>query len=311
MDSFVALDFETANEQRGSACSAAFVKFSEQGEEIARFMTLLRPHESLFYFNPGNTWVHGMTAQDVLDAPNWNDVYEEVTEFIGDLPIVAHNMAFDGYVLTDLDGLYQKESIKNRRYCTLRLARKLFPEMPRRNLPEVFTHYFPNETFEHHEAWQDAWACGKIFAEMQREHGIQLLDQLCPPTGPGTHRPRTQRKRDWLYDPSVQLELSKLVEEFSGTNALLGHRIVFTGTFKKAKRAVMETLVKELGGTVQREITAQTTILVVGIPNPAVWRKGASGSKKMLKAFQMREAGSPITVMSEEEFLHFLYDRQQ
>lgn len=68
MQACVAVDFETANEKRGSACSVALVKFDEEGAEAARWSTLLRPHESLDYFSPINTWVHGIRAADVADA---------------------------------------------------------------------------------------------------------------------------------------------------------------------------------------------------------------------------------------------------
>lgn len=185
MEPFVSIDFETANENRGSACSVALVKFDESGVEVGRLSTLLRPHESLDYFSPVNVSVHGITAEDVTEAPSWDEVHGEIANFIGDVPMVAHNMAFDGYVLTDLDQLYGKESLLNRRFCTVRLSRRLFPEMEYRGLEEVFDHYFPDEFFSHHEAASDAWACGKIFVRMQQDLGMKRLSHLCPPTGPG------------------------------------------------------------------------------------------------------------------------------
>ncbi|WP_067779350.1 exonuclease domain-containing protein [Actinomyces vulturis] len=309
MDAFVALDFETANAHRGSACSCAFVKFNESGEEIDRFSTLLHPHESLDYFSPINTWIHGITANDVVDAPSWADVYPQIVDFIGDLPIVAHSMAFDGYVLTDLDRLYEKEPLLNRRYCTVRLARRLFPDMEYRGLFPVFEHYFPDEYFNHHDAATDAWACGKIFAQMQKDLGIERISDLCPQTGPGTIHERSRNKdREWVYVARDSIEYSELIERFSGTDSLQGQRVCFTGTLTTAPRATMQLLVEELGGAVEKSLTKKTTILVVGIPNPAAWAEGASASRKLQKATALRESGSPITVMGEEDFLHFLQD---
>lgn len=240
--------------------------------------------------------------------PSWDAVYHRARGFIGDLPIVAHNMAFDGYVLTDLDRLYNKEPLTNRRYCTVRLARRILPDLPSRRLDEVFEHYFPGEFFIHHQAEADAWACGKIFARMQREYGIDRLAELCPPTGPGGSSYRRPRTPGGVKkDPDI----SSLLEEFAGTEALHGHRVAFTGALSIAPRATLQALVEALGGVAEKSTTKKTTILVVGVPNPRTWAEGAEGSKKLRKATALREAGSPITVMSEEEFVQFLRDGQE
>lgn len=311
MEPFVSIDFETANEHRSSACAVALVKFNAQGEEKDRFSTLLHPHESVDYFSPTNVWVHGITAKHVAKAPGWDEVHPTVVDFIADLPLVAHNMAFDGYVLTDLDRIYGKDSLNNRRYCTVRLGRKLFPNMPSRSLDGLFHHYFPDKRFTHHKAADDAWACGRIFAQMQHEHGIGYLARLCPPTGPGASgEKRVDNGREWIYTPTAHVDLAKLLERFEGSQSLHGQHVTFTGTLETATRSTMQALVENLGGVAGKSTTKKTTILVVGTPNPAAWREGAPASNKLQKATKLREAGVPITVMSEKDFLNFLHDGQ-
>ncbi|AOZ72157.1 DNA polymerase III subunit epsilon [Boudabousia tangfeifanii] len=319
MQAFVSLDFETANEHRGSACSVALIKFDEEGNEVARFSTLLRPHESIGYFSPINVWVHGISEEDVVGAPSWAEIYDQVIDFIGDLPLVAHNMAFDGYVLTDLDALYGKEPLTNRRYCTVRLARRLLPDACDHRLPTIFSSYFPGESFSHHEAAADAWACARIFAQMQNEHGIDKINDLCPPTGPGAkQQKRVAGSRRWISNDSgaigqngtQKVELSELIEKFAGTQSLQGQRVAFTGTLETAPRETMQKLVEHYGGIAEKSTTKKTTILVVGISDPTRWAQGASASRKLEKATKLREAGSPITVMSEKDFLHYLHDGQ-
>ncbi|WP_054951763.1 3'-5' exonuclease [Flaviflexus massiliensis] len=182
MQSFVSIDFETANENRGSACSVGLIRYVD-GVEQESFTTLLRPIEELNYFSWRNINVHGITPDDVVGAPEWSEVDGEIRDLIGDLPIVAHNMAFDGYVLSDLAGLYGLPTMDNRRFCTLRLARKVLAEIPQKRLNAVFGHYFPHETFQHHEALADARACGMIFSRMIDDYGVDELERLCPPTG--------------------------------------------------------------------------------------------------------------------------------
>lgn len=183
MESFVALDFETANRARASACAIGLVRFDENGEAESDLYTLLKPHPDLGYFDYGNMQVHGILPEHVEKAPSWEEVFPYVADFIGNRPIVAHNMSFDGYILSDLAELYDHDPLVNRRYCTLRLARKLLDKAMRKNLNEVFHFYFPDRLFTHHHAGEDAMAAGMIFARMQAEYSIETLSKLCPPTG--------------------------------------------------------------------------------------------------------------------------------
>lgn len=183
MESFVALDFETANWARASACAVGLVRFDEDGQVEDSFYTLIKPHPELSYFDPGNIAVHGIHPHHVEDSPSWDQLYPEIATFIGDRPIVAHNMAFDGYILSDLATLYDHEVFVNRRFCTLRLARKLLAKEMRKNLKEVFTYYYPNRLFTHHHAGEDALAAGMIFVAMQAAYPYADLEKWCPPTG--------------------------------------------------------------------------------------------------------------------------------
>lgn len=305
---FVALDFETANEKRASACSIGLVKVSPSGKIIDSFSTLLKPHPDYAYFSPINIWIHGIQPEDVEDAPSWDQVYSHIRTFIGDLPIVAHNMAFDGYVLSDLTSLYNQEDILNRRFCTVRIARRILSELPSRRLPELYSHYFPGEEFEHHEALADAIACAQIFSNMQAKYSFEQLEQLCPPTGPGAIGQKTKHRK-FLSTEEGLAQLKAVLASVSLRNdartLLNQHSIAFTGVTQLAKRDAYFALVEELGGVAEKNVTKRTTILVFGIPNPAVWTD-AAGSKKLLKATKLRESGSPIEVMSETDFIHFL-----
>lgn len=305
MHPFVAIDFETANEKRGSACSVGLAKFDAAGQLVDRCYQLLRPHPDLDYFRPINTWVHGLSASDVEGAPNWNDFYPTLQEFVGDLPLVAHNMAFDGYVLRDLNELYGITPLINQRFCTVRLARKLLAnEIERKSLDNVYAYFFQDKEFRHHEANDDAYACGMIFARMQEEFGFESLEAALAPV----RSPRKKRRREEvLADPAVR---SNLKAEFGNSEAVRGECICFTGTLEHGKRADIHSLIETIGAIPSKGITKKTTMLVVGTPNPSTFAEGASGSRKLLKATKLRDAGSPIQVLSEIEFFNLLIDGQ-
>ena len=80
-----------------------------------------------------------------------------------------------------------------------------------------------------------------------------------------------------------------------------------TGTLTRGLRATIQQLVRELGGETHSNMTRSTALPVMGIPNPRLAAAGAA-SRKFFKATQLRGAGSPITVMSEDEFFEMLAD---
>ncbi|GAB3595178.1 DNA polymerase III PolC-type [Corynebacterium faecale] len=298
MQPFVALDFETANGKRASACSIGMARFGEDGEIKKTFHSLILPHMEHRFFHPANTWVHGIRADDVKDSPEWGDLVGEVKDFVGDAPLVAHNFGFDGSVLNQLADLYQHPPLDNHRYCTLRLARRIYADLPKKSLDVVFGHLFPGEQLNHHNAEADAIAAGRIFSAMHRDSSLEDLDALLAPD-----RRSGTAKRPAVSDAS---SVAALVESFGGSIALRGENICFTGTLERGKRADMEEFIKHVGATPSKNVTAKTTLLVVGVPNPTTWKEGSSASRKLEKATQLYEKGAPIQVLSEEDFFALL-----
>ena len=153
----VALDFETANEERGSACAVGLAWID--GLRVVRVEErLIRPEP--FRFSPFNTQVHGIAAADVVDQPGF---FEVLSAWFPDLigsTVLAHNAAFDISVLrAALDRC-------GRRYpplsylCTVKIARLVWPELTSAALPAVARHL--GFGFDHHRAGADAVACARV-----------------------------------------------------------------------------------------------------------------------------------------------------
>ena len=87
-NAFIALDFETANGKRTSICSVGMVKVVNN-EIVESFYTLVNPFD---YFSQTNIEVHGITPEDVIDAPSFEYVFPYMMQFIDKLPVVAHNV---------------------------------------------------------------------------------------------------------------------------------------------------------------------------------------------------------------------------
>ena len=62
---FIAIDFETANEKRASACSLGMT-IVKNGQVVDELYYLIKPKE--LRFSPMNTWIHGLRANDVKNA---------------------------------------------------------------------------------------------------------------------------------------------------------------------------------------------------------------------------------------------------
>ncbi|MDO4911271.1 MAG: exonuclease domain-containing protein [Corynebacterium sp.] len=169
MKPFVAIDFETANNLPYSACAVALVRFDASGNPTETLSTLLKPHPEADFFNDINIRIHKIHPEDVEDAPTWADIYPEVQRFIGSDMLVAHNVRFDRKVFESLNEAFGLPQISNDWDCSLVIARKFLQDIENHRLNTVFHHYFPSEGFNHHEAYADAIACGRIYTAMNRE----------------------------------------------------------------------------------------------------------------------------------------------
>lgn len=67
MMNFIAMDFETANGKRYSACSLALT-IVRNGQIADEFYTLINPHTKFFW---RNTQIHGIHERDVQNAPDF------------------------------------------------------------------------------------------------------------------------------------------------------------------------------------------------------------------------------------------------
>ena len=93
--SYVALDFETANSSRNSACSLAIIRV-EAHQIVSRTYRLIRPPSTHFMF----THIHGITWNDVRSEPTFKDLWPEFRPlFDGVNFIAAHNASFDSSVM--------------------------------------------------------------------------------------------------------------------------------------------------------------------------------------------------------------------
>lgn len=118
--SFVAIDFETACNERNSACSLGIV-LVENNKILTKKEYLIQPPNDRFSF----TSYHGLTWNDVKDAPKFPEIWDEVQDILRvNNKIVAHNASFDKSVLKALLNFYSLESPDFDFVCTIAEAKR-------------------------------------------------------------------------------------------------------------------------------------------------------------------------------------------
>lgn len=172
---FSALDFETANPSRSSACAVGLAKVRD-GKVVDTFSTLVKPHVDVSEFGYFNMQVHKIRPEMVRSSPSWDAIHQDVLDFIGADTLIAHNAPFDRSVLAGVCGLYGIDNPENRYGCTQRLAEKML-DIDNYKLPTV-ARYFGIELLNHHEALDDAIAAAHIAVALSRYAGHDRIESL-------------------------------------------------------------------------------------------------------------------------------------
>lgn len=169
----IAIDFETANESRTSACAVGFA-WIEDGAVTRRAYRLIRPPE--MRFSPGNIRVHGIRPADVEHASDLPTVFAEFWDDLVDRPILAHNAAFDMGVLRGTLALFGRPIPRMRYVCTHAIARLSWPDEASYGLAAMAAKL--GIRFQHHHAEEDAFACAQVALAAAGRANTTLISAL-------------------------------------------------------------------------------------------------------------------------------------
>lgn len=176
---FTAIDFETANPSNASACAVGLVRVRD-GVVVDQTGWLIRPPAGHDVFFDLNTRIHGITADDVVDAATWTAQLPLLASFVGDDVLVAHNAGFDMAVLKRACEATGDDCPPYRYACSLQVARRVY-QLESYRLPFVAAEAGFAE-FAHHNATADALACAHVMIDAARRvaaDDIDLLAEYC------------------------------------------------------------------------------------------------------------------------------------
>ena len=89
------------------------------------------------YIPPFITSLTGIDNDDVIGAPIFSNIVDEVISFIDNTVLTAHNFTFDSGFLNTEFMMSGREFINEHSCCTLKLARNIYPTLQSKSLSSV------------------------------------------------------------------------------------------------------------------------------------------------------------------------------
>lgn len=175
---YVIVDIETTglSKHRNKITEIAALRV-ENFQVVKKFETLVNPQTQIPSFITSLT---GISNSMVKDAPVIEEVLPKFTNFISSSPFVAHSASFDYGFLNYNSQIHLSRELKNPKICTIKLSRRLLPELKSHKLSCLCEH-FKIENSSAHRAMSDVEATHKIFnnlLERMRKIGIENKEQV-------------------------------------------------------------------------------------------------------------------------------------
>jgi DNA polymerase-3 subunit epsilon len=160
------------------------------------------------FFNPERDMppeaerVHGLSAAFLATKPRFAQSVDELLEFLGDAPLVAHNAGFDfGFLNNELERIGRPPISMDRMIDTVAIARKRHPGA-KLSLDALCSRYGIDRSHRvKHGALLDAELLAQVYVELNggRQIGLGLTDAASAgttttPNAPW-HRPTSDRPR--------------------------------------------------------------------------------------------------------------------
>jgi DNA polymerase-3 subunit epsilon len=194
--SYVVVDVETTGgrAQSGDRVTEIAAVAVRNGQIAGVYETLVNPERSI---PPMITAITNITWEMVRDKPTFREICPSVVDALRGHVFVAHNAAFDWRFVTSEVKRATGQQLDGRRLCTVRLARRLLPHLPRRSLDWVARHYgadIPPEV--RHRAAGDAIATAHVLLGLLRDaadRGVTTWAHLDELLGAATSRSRRGR----------------------------------------------------------------------------------------------------------------------
>ena len=178
MSRIAVIDFETTgiSPTMGDRATEVAIVITEQGRVVDRYQSLMNAGVRIPSFI---TQLTGITNAMIETAPPADSVMRDAARFVGDVPMVAHNAAFDRrFWMAELEraGAQAAQPFA----CTVLLSRRLYPQAPSHKLGSLVDFFRLPRTGQAHRALADAEMAAELLGRIQHDlrarHGVDEPD---------------------------------------------------------------------------------------------------------------------------------------
>ncbi|MBB6623888.1 3'-5' exoribonuclease [Clostridium gasigenes] len=304
---FVAIDFETANEKRNSACSIG-ITVVEDNKIIEERYWLIKPCE--MRFEPINIWIHGIKEEDVENEKTFLELWSEIKPYLDGKLVVAHNASFDMSVLRKTLDSYNIPYPTLDYFCSMIISRNFYSYLENSKLNTINNHL--GYKFNHHNASADASASANIVLEIIKELKVEDIEELsklvCFKIGKIHNNDYTSAGKlqgTSIISTRVNKNVCNNKTLINTTDFFRDKIVVFTGGLSSMSRLDAMQFVKQNGGSTGSSVTKKTNILITAVKNVHDISY-TNMSTKLKRAKQLNEFGQGIDLLNEEEFLSYV-----
>ena len=165
--SYVVVDTETTGGSLwfGDRITEVAAVVVRNGEIAEVFETLINPERPIPPFISALT---NITWDMVRDKPTFDVVAPDLMRVLEGNVFVAHNATFDWNFLTKEISRATGHQLRGRKLCTVKIARKVLPQLSRRSLDHI-ARYYGVTIHNRHRAGGDAIATAKCLVKMIRD----------------------------------------------------------------------------------------------------------------------------------------------
>lgn len=163
-EAYISIDLETTglHPKQDKIIEIGAVRV-EKGVITERFSTLVNPGRKL---EERIAELTGITDQELENAPELEEIFPKLQNFLGELPLLGHSILFD-YSFLKKAAVDRKLTFEKQAVDTLKIARKYLSELEHRNLNYLCQYYeIPHQA---HRALADAEATSRLYARLVQE----------------------------------------------------------------------------------------------------------------------------------------------
>jgi DNA polymerase-3 subunit epsilon len=169
VDTVAVIDFETTglSPSQGARVTEVAVVVVEDGQIVDRFQSLMNARAWIPSYIEHLT---GISNEMIEQAPPAHEIFRDLAVFIGEVPLVAHNAAFDRQFLDAEFGRINKRR-KQEFTCSMRVARRVYPHAANHKLGTLVEYADVPVAGRAHRALADAEMTANLWLKMQEEIG--------------------------------------------------------------------------------------------------------------------------------------------